>query len=424
MICCAQCQVENSLDSKFCRGCGAAISDVELIAAREANAQLVGDGFRLLKDDRADEAQMAAEQALANDPQDPVALSLLGDCHERSGRLDEALTCYEKMVELQPDSPLDRIKVQHLRKMLTARALEPEPDDRRRAMLMAGLVGVVVFALAGAAVAILNRPAPAEQRLAFNDGVQQVEGFGRAEDAAQKPPATQTQSTTYTGQAATSQLAPGDVGPIKNDAETQGGTPPVSTVGRDLPSIGGRLPNATRSGSTASLTGEIAPLRVNVPQSFSLKPDGSGDAAGLPRPVPQPDLNEPKDEAPTPPAPRDSGVVMEIRPSAGQATLRGGSESTGSSAGRAETLARVARNQLQTGNYAAAAGAFEKALGAGADPGPTNQRLAQAYERMGRTRDAIAAYTRAADAFESGAGTRSKAAAIACRQAVKVLQDK
>jgi tetratricopeptide (TPR) repeat protein len=92
-----------------------------------------------------------------------------------------------------------------------------------------------------------------------------------------------------------------------------------------------------------------------------------------------------------------------------------------------EALVRTARQQYQLGNWASAATSFERALRAGADPGSNNQRLAQCYEKLGRNSDAVGAYNRAIEAYQSdvnsGSGDKSRlqAALDSCRQAVKVL---
>ncbi len=120
--------------------------------------------------------------------------------------------------------------------------------------------------------------------------------------------------------------------------------------------------------------------------------------------------------------------MMENTLSKGGANKRRAGSSAPVGANGREALTRAARQQYQLGNYASSAAAYERALKSGGDTGSLNQRLGQAYERLGRTGDAASAYERAARAHEaalaSGKGDkeRTKAALDSCRQALKVLK--
>jgi len=100
---------------------------------------------------------------------------------------------------------------------------------------------------------------------------------------------------------------------------------------------------------------------------------------------------------------------MEIKVSKGGSRNVGGNRIDGNGV---QALVRTANAQYEIGNHAQAANTYERALKAGGDPGMVNQRLGQAYDRMGRKGEAIAAYDRSIAALEaaiaSGKGDTSR----------------
>lgn len=418
VVSCNKCGKSNSLDSKFCRSCGAAIIEADVLLAKEQNEALINDGYRLLNENRQDEAEILATTVVDNDPSSISALALLGDCHERVGRYDEALACYEKIVELNPDSALDKVRVTHLRKLLTNRALESNSGSNSRSALLAAIAAVVLVGSVGAIIALATTRSSTKTVATITPGEVQpagipLQGFGPNLGSIQ-PPVDGAES----------------VGEPKTTPPTAGSTPPVNsganstTGGRPVPPVdpSGTLPNPVGNGKTVNPNeGTVAPWQPFGKGPVSIeKSDGTGAAAppNLDNPDPRVDNTAnstvpAKQAAPEP--------VIEIRASGGSAkvTQGGGEIESPGGAVKADTLIRVARNQFMTGNYAGAADAYEKALRAGAPAGSTNQRLAQCFEKLGRTSEAIAAYGRAAKAFDASG---SASAAAACRQAIKVLQ--
>jgi tetratricopeptide (TPR) repeat protein len=142
----------------------------------------------------------------------------------------------------------------------------------------------------------------------------------------------------------------------------------------------------------------------------------------------KPPIDDPQPEDVKPPQKQEAPGIMEITVVSqnGKPTANGGNAS-GMHANGVEALLRTARNQYQVGDYSSAANSYERALRAGADPASSNQRLAQCYEKLGRNADAVAAYSRAADAFQAeldaGKGDKSRlsSAIDSCKQAIKVL---
>src|SRR5688572_17391000 len=152
MVACSQCLVPNSLDSHFCKGCGAALAAEDLSVAQQKVNDLVADGYRIFNEGRTDEARLIAETTLHDEPNSSSALSLRGMCHERAGELALALECFEKVVDLNPDSPLDKIKVTHLRQAITGKSLAEVPNRRGTAFATAAAAVVFVVAV-GVAIA-------------------------------------------------------------------------------------------------------------------------------------------------------------------------------------------------------------------------------------------------------------------------------
>src|SRR5689334_20050982 len=118
MVSCQQCKTPNSLDSAFCKKCGATLSQEDISIAADKLVAMIADGNKLFAEGRTDDAMMVAETAVASNPSSAAALSLKGMCYERKGQLAEALECFERVVELNPDSTLDKLKVNDLKNMM------------------------------------------------------------------------------------------------------------------------------------------------------------------------------------------------------------------------------------------------------------------------------------------------------------------
>jgi hypothetical protein len=112
---------------------------------------LVADGQRALGQGRAEDALRVALSVLESDEDLAQALALQGDALERLGKIDEALAVYERIIELNPDSPLDRIRAAHLKKLSVVQAVSQPDTPNRRGALMAAIAATVLATSAGAA---------------------------------------------------------------------------------------------------------------------------------------------------------------------------------------------------------------------------------------------------------------------------------
>lgn len=410
MVDCIQCGASNALDGKFCRSCGQALSLELMSDALAHHDELIEEGFRLFKEGRAEEAMMVAESVLDENPRSVRGLSLLGLCQENYGDLAGALATYERLLTIDPDSSLDKIKVQHLRKALTAKIQAPSNGSNRQ-LAFAGAGATVMFVIA-VAIAIASTQRQKPNIVASNP-----------------PPKTAPDLATFDPSNFPSQQT--GVPPRVNADPSPGAV--EAPAEQEAPST----ENPTRVSDPQPLTGNIAqgtePVKINVVPERQTGDDSSGpDEAAVKKPNdPEPEPTKPaKDEQAKPPA-DDPGVIeISVRRDLQPTTTSGGgsiSKSTEQSGTELQVVLKAATEQFQLGRYENAAKGFEKALQAGGDAGRLNQRLGQCYEKLGRKDDAIRCYQRAASAYDAalraGAGDPDKLqrALDSCRQALKVL---
>src|SRR4028118_2409328 len=139
ILTCASCGNQNNPDSRFCRHCGASLiegaapslgaADEETHSPEEIDArrarQLLDRALTLSERGRGRAAILACRQAVALDAESTEALSMLALLYERSGDIEEAIAAYEKVLELEPDSPLDRESLDRLRETRQQQAGTP-----------------------------------------------------------------------------------------------------------------------------------------------------------------------------------------------------------------------------------------------------------------------------------------------------------
>ncbi|MFM7322552.1 MAG: hypothetical protein ACKO5K_13650, partial [Armatimonadota bacterium] len=123
---------------------------VEAERAREQAAELLARAHRHLERGEAESAIPLAEEAARLLPDSTAAHSLRATLYETARRTDDALAARERVVALNPDSAVDRDKLDRMRRGVhfTPR-IEPveEPDPRRRWIpwLAAGAAGIAAL---------------------------------------------------------------------------------------------------------------------------------------------------------------------------------------------------------------------------------------------------------------------------------------
>lgn len=423
MVNCSKCQTPNSLDSKFCKLCGAPIAEDDLNAALSEQEALVAEGYRIFSEGRTDEARLVAETVLASDPPSTSALSLKGMCHERGGEIAEALDCFERVVALNPDSPLDKIKVTHLRNTLASRIGEEPAPDRRRALFAAIAATALVVSVGVAISGLVNRNQAESASKGDAPGAGVVAPYTPIQQGGATGPGTQNvpvgagqpNASQGTAQPNATGIPPAGAA---NPGVAPGGAP--SAPINPNPNIG-RLP----------APGSAPWVPPGIPENVSIDPTnrnpnpGTNGAAPPPSQPPGVDPNEgpdPKIGGPT----KEPAGVIDIRVSRPNPASGGGVSVPDSGSG--DALARAGRQRQLAGRYPEAIKLYEQALRAGSDPGSTNQRLGQCFANLGRLGESAVAYQRAVTAYEaqlqSGGGDRARleAALDACRQALKVVK--
>lgn len=414
MVNCKNCQTKNSIDSRFCRNCGVALPDDALKAEREKFDELLAEGYRKFSSNQTEEAFLIAQAAVLASPASASAQSLLGMCHERRGEIALALESYEQVLELNPDSALDKIKVTQLRNSLASHLREEAAPTKKRAALAGVAAAVMLASIAGAIVAI-NGNAKKSEALVSNDLKPDngAEGFNLG---AQNTAVTNAPPGAGSGTTGGSGSGGGTTGGVTNPPPVQPGS-----GSREFPRGPSTLPN---------VNGEVPPVRIEGPipdgpnpadNTNNSKPNPSGEVEpkiedGSPKETPPDESTKPK---------YDPGDIVIKRSAGGPRTNMGG----GTDIDRTSTttqLIRSAREQFQLGRFEQAASLYERAIREGGDAGTLNQRLGQCYEKLGRRDDAIGAYTRAINALESSAksdpGGRASAALESCKQALTVLK--
>lgn len=359
------------------------------------------DGKQLLAQRRLEEALLVATELADSNPNDTEALALKGDTLDALGRTSEAAACYERIIELDPGSALDRARLVQLRRKLLPEDLvlpEDTPAGNRlqkRWMIGAVAAGVLAVASIGGSI-MLNRAATAAPtQLAVADT-----GIEARPYVPPIPVDTNSGAANPTAGVMPEQTQPETNAPVRiNPNIPQGidGNRPGITPGETVPDAGYQpfSPNVS-----------IVPQQDPSRSAVNTEPDGDPDPVVDPGTQP---TNEPE----------KTGTVQ-ITPSNGG--------NTGSDADRrneATALVQSARDAYLRGDFRRAADLYNQALRAGASPAATWHRLAQCYQRLGQRENALNAYRRALAAYEAQVGTNEELRRRnieACKQAIALLQ--
>lgn len=424
MVLCKHCSTPNSLDSTFCRHCGTALPEADVLLAQEKLTALIAEGNTSFNEGKTDEAMAVAESALLSNPSSVAALSLMALCFERRGQLAEALECADKIVDLNPDSELDKIKRNQLRSKLSVSVqLATQPPDRRSAVIGAA-AAVVLFVCIGIGLArLVNRGDAAKGTNAIAD--RQTPPIVTPQQPLQP---LQSQQTTS---ANTNRQSYQPTGSQTNAGSGDGNLP--AQIQRDLNagSSGGSLPGTDPNGQPLVLSGDI--------DGVATPPTPKTNTSTVKKPTPtQSNGAESTGDDPSPTVDKASGAgaqdtspgTIEIQVSTGsrRPAFNAGGVDVGSSPGGVDSEMRMARQKFELGAYSGAATLFEQALRTGSDPVSTNQWLGRCYGNLNRKSDQVDAYKRCLAACEAalskGGGNKDKVRATmdTCQQELRVLQ--
>lgn len=415
MVSCRQCGFSNELSNKFCSQCGWTIDPADVQSVNQDTAKLVADGQRLFGEGRISEAFSVAESVLLKDPNNVPGLALKGDCLERLGDVDGALECYEQVVTIKPDSPLDRIRVAQLRRVAAIGPVPVSEKPDKRNSIFAGVAAAVLLVSAASALVLANRKEkPTTDSLAFNNPTSESRPFMTPapvpyqEKGGEKPdPGTNGAVTPETQQPTNEHAQP--------ESPTNSTQPNNTTIHRPSEKQGVGVPTVLPNGYQP-----VSPNVDIVHDNTAPNTTTNGD----PDPVPvRPDKEPTRTDA------NAHQPIIDIKPSAGSSDSgSGGSKPRTGNANEGTTLIRVARQYFLAGEYDKAAKAYEKAIKAGVSPASANHRLAQCYVNLNRRTDALTAYQRALSAYQrmvdEGTGDKRLIESYMeeCKQAIKLLQ--
>jgi tetratricopeptide (TPR) repeat protein len=418
MMTCSKCQISNPVDSRFCRGCGIAFDESQIVAETAKLDELSSEGFKLFNEGRTDEAKLVSDSVLAELPNHAQALTLKGMCLERADDLTGALEVYERLVEINQDSALDRIKVQHLRQTLAFRALQVEAPPRH-APLMAGIAAFLLVASVGAVFAMLlnsNGRRDESSGLTTNGNSNMVaHNVGTSPGSAQPGP-LQIQNEP---KQPTQTPSEGRVKPITSEAgaagspQTPNGRPGSRTEAEIRPN--GELDQLPNTG--------VAPVTLQGPITVTPAATPPGNTGNTSNPPPKSgDDVPPKIDKP---GTGNSGGYVDIKVSSNPNKSGSGSVPIREPQG-VEALVRTANQQFLVGKYDQAARTYSEAINQGGASPSVYQRLAQCEEALGKRAEAASAYRKAIALLESrlanGGSARDASALEACRQALKLIE--
>jgi tetratricopeptide (TPR) repeat protein len=421
MVSCKHCSTPNSLDSTFCKRCGTALPEEDVQVAQEKLTALIADGNTAFNEGRTDEALAVADSALLSNPSSISALSLKALCHERRGELAEALECADQIVDLNPDSELDKIKRNQLRTKLSVSVqLATQPPDRRTALIGAVATVILVLCIGIGVAKVVNR---GEASKVGNIALQSDSGT-RTNTPSQAAPPVNSSGLQPVQQPVQQPTADDSAAAERSAART----PPRYAVPG-----GGILPETGNDPTDPMLTleGPISPLRPPTPNAVI-----TPSSVKTPTPLTPDKGSTTEDPAPT--ADQHGGSTVDQGPgmvdiqisSGSKRTFGGGMDSSSGAggAGGAKALEKVGIQRFSLGSYGSASASFEQALRAGGDPVAINQYLGRCYDHLNRKSDEIEAYRRCVAACQAaisrGTGNKDRINAImdTCQQELKVLQ--
>ncbi|MBS1700709.1 MAG: tetratricopeptide repeat protein [Armatimonadetes bacterium] len=387
MVACPKCVTNNTLDSTFCKKCGAILPVAVIEEEQEKLKEIVGKGMESYQAGNLDEALSIADHSILTNPSYGEAYALKGLIHERRGEYAEALDSYETVVALNPDSTIDKIKLNQLRNAFAQRQAGEPKVDKKGALAIAASATLFFIAIGFIANGIIQNSNTTKQAQATNQPVQNQPLTNAANQTNVQP----NQSTA--NQPLTNPQQNQQRGPQPGDVPNLGNPDNNPTADRN-PHMTTRFKPDRNSGFD---DGGVTPIIIDNPNGSGL-PTADGEIGGpATRPKnPDPGIDPKPDPVnasnkTTPEPPKEAPGTYDISVSTKAGT--GGGSTAKSSSGR------------------------------------SYYQRATTFARSGKTAQAREAYQRAIDAYQKdiNSGTGDKEAAQAgintCKQALKNLKD-
>lgn len=408
---CTACGTKNGPDSNYCKQCGhrlekptQKISETDFARALPEDEQvnaLLERAYQLRKEGDLGAAIGLCREAAQLRPESTSAHSLLGRLYERQGDRMLALQEYERVLELNPGSIADRVKLDELRgdgiptehangvhPHIVIAERGPNATPARRGLALA--LVTALFLLMGGALALQlqtkTRPSgPPNTRLAsaVNTGVPAPVHSA----AGSKEGATTAQSSTATGGISFINPYPpiyftSPPQPAKTVYVRQ--SPPPTTPATVHPNAS-RLP--------ANVSSKESGDRVVLGESD--KAGASGDEVTIQVP------NGPTGKGGS----NDPGIIAEMHMGTDKNPNAKGSDSSAPSSatsGQAHSQIAIGNQNKLSGNYTQAIKAYQMALDNGSDDADRAycyQAIGQCFQYKGDKASAVNNYTKAIDLY-------------------------
>ena len=385
MVSCPKCVINNTLDSAFCKKCGAILPVSMIEEEQEKLKEIVAKGMESFQSGNLDEAMAVADHSILTNPSYSEAYALKGLVHERKGAYAEALDAYETVVTLNPDSTMDKIKLNQLRNAFATRQAGDPKMDRKGAALTAVGVAFACMAFGGVVYGVTQNSKETKPGLANNSPAQQTNSnlLANRSNAPQQP---------ITNNPTKQNPSPGDIGALGSDNSPEIDSRPRTTpINRNHSSSSNFGDGETEVVTPRDTTGPRGPINHkpgnSLPRGDGVQPENKTvDPAATPK-------NDRPDEKGIDPPTKPENGTMEV-----SISHRGSDTNTGSK-------------------------------GSEGNSGKAYQRQGQAHQRSGKTAQAREAYQKAIDAYQkdidSGKGDKDSASAglNSSKQALKNLKD-
>ncbi len=445
---CTDCGTRNADIGNFCKQCGHKLDRTaatriseeafdRALPMEEQVSALLERAYRLRKSGELTAAVRLCEEALRLNPESTSVHSLLGQIHEQMGNRDAAILEYERVMQLNPGSIADRVKLDELRGDRLPSPLHPRiaphivmsdhslPNPNGRQLLgMAGIAGVLMLMGGLLALQFFSRQEKSSSQVA--NGISRnptrsgantpqtdaVVGNGNASGGT--PTNTGTTNSTTNGGA--------PVNPAYQQPYANYSPPPVYVQPRVVyvrpspsyasapPSQSGRLPNMTSARRRSA--DDSADERVRLPDgvSITVHPDGGAadpsatEGNGNTATLPKGNATPPTKGGP-PAAPKGNagnGVFppkINVHPHGSDGgNGDGGVAPPGT---EAQSQIAIASDKVKNGDYEAAIKAYRRSLsGAGSQSGYVYQQMGICFQRIKDKASAINNFTSAIAAYQ------------------------
>ncbi|MGI8922939.1 MAG: tetratricopeptide repeat protein [Fimbriimonadales bacterium] len=333
--------------------------------------ELLKDGYRLIHEHRMEEALFVADSILATFPDGAGAHVLRGMCFEHKGDMVSAIAAYEEVARLRPESTLDQIKLNQLRRSTEGAAETPADQRRTMVAILCALGAAAAVSAVGIMLALPKDSEEPRKEALLSGNSYKASGF--------ELPSQGTQ--------------PKQTLPANTGAGASGELPAARPNAFGRRSV---IPNPMRSVAPLSVPLEIVPTN-----------EGKLPATGRSEPT----------AAST--APASAGAKPRPKPrSVGRIEIAESGPASRSEPAVSENIYRVAQNKMASGDYRGAIRDFTASLAGSSRPALIHQFIGRCHARVGETGSARQHFQTALSMYEK-AGAENEAKA--CRRELDLL---